>query len=414
VSVQLQAMALGRGSLAAHAPIAGAEAVERARAAATPLRGARIVHVSASGTGVRVPELLGALLPLAADAGLEVEWRVLFGDAELAAVTRQLHDGLQGAETAIDDAHWEAYLSGCAEAAEGLRPADLVVLHDPGTLGLALAGDGPSRTVWRCHVDASRPERSAMARVVAAVEGCAALLFPHESFAPEALRGERLRAAPPGIDPLSPRNLEPAPRLTGRVVRPLGVDLDRPFLCQAMRFDRWQDPHEAIEAFRMARAESGGLQLVLAGPLEADDAAGWRAVKEVTDYAGREPDLHVLTSYEGVGNLELGALQRLARIALVRSLRPGFGLAAAESMWKGTPVVGTPAGGLPLQVRDGVDGFLTDGPEPTAARLLELLRDPGLGIEMGVAGRERVRERFLLTHALEHELRALGDTLGAA
>jgi trehalose synthase len=197
-------------------------------------------------------------------------------------------------------------------------------------------------------------------------------------------------------------------------VRPLGVDLDRPFLCQAMRFDRWQDPHEAIEAFGMARAESDGLQLVLAGALEADDAAGWRLVKEVTDYAGGEPGLYVLTSYEGVGNLELGALQRLARIALVRSLRPGFGLAAAEALWKGTPVVGTPEGGLPLQVRDGVDGFITDGPEQTAARLLELLRDPGLGIEVGVAGRERVRERFLTIHALEHELRALGDTVGAA
>src|SRR5215211_6208678 len=119
-------MALGRGSLAAHAPIAGAEAVERVRAAATPMRGVRILHVSASGTGVRVPELLGAVLPLEADSGLEVEWRVLFGGPELAEVARQLHDGLQGAETAIDEAAWEDYLSSCADAAAGLPEADVV------------------------------------------------------------------------------------------------------------------------------------------------------------------------------------------------------------------------------------------------------------------------------------------------
>jgi len=413
VTAHLQAMALGRASLAVHAPIAGAEAVERVRAAAAPLRGARVLHVSASGTGARVPELLGALLPLEADAGLEVEWRVLFGGPELADVARQLHDGLQGAETAIDDAAWEAYRTSCEDAAGRLPGADLVILHDPGTLGLAPAEAAAPSTVWRCHVDASRPEGAALGRALAAARSCAACVLPHESFAPEQLRGSGLRAAAPGIDPLSPRNVEPAPRLAGRVVRPLGVDLDHPFICQAMRFDRWQDPHEAIDAFRLAREELGVLQLVLAGALEADDAAGWRVVKEVSDYAGGEPGLHVLTSYEGVGNFELGALQRLARVALARSLRAGFGLAAAEALWKGTPVVGTPDGGLPLQVRDGVDGYLTEGPEETAARLLELLRDPGLAIEMGVAGRERVRERFLITRALEDELRALGDTVGA-
>ena len=76
--------------------------------------------------------------------------------------------------------------------------------------------------------------------------------------------------------------------------------------------------------------------------------------------------------------------------------------------------MGGTAGGLPLIVRDGVDGFLTDDESESAARLLELVRDPGLAAEMGRAGRERVRERFLVTGALERELRALADSLGAA
>jgi hypothetical protein len=44
---------------------------------------------------------------------------------------------------------------------------------------------------------------------------------------------------------------------------------------------------------------------------------------------------------------------------------------------------------------------------------VELVRDPGLAVEMGRAGRERVREEFLVTAALARELRALGATVKA-
>ena len=189
--------------------------------------------------------------------------------------------------------------------------------------------------------------------------------------------------------------------------------MDRPLCCQLMQMDRWKDPHATIEAFALAREELPELQLVLAAELDSGDAAGWRAAKEVSDYAAGQAGFHLLTSYEGLGHLELGALQRLARVGLHRSLREGFGLAASEALWKGTPVIGNPQGGVPLQVRAGKDGYLTDTPEETARRIVELVRDPGLAIEMGRSGREHVRERFLVTRALEGELAALGAALGA-
>src|SRR5215210_3740689 len=88
--------------LGEYAPAAGAEALERLRAAAEPVQGARVLHVSAAGGGGRVPSLLGAQLPIAADLGLDVEWRVLFGDAELSDGAGALRDGLQGAESALE------------------------------------------------------------------------------------------------------------------------------------------------------------------------------------------------------------------------------------------------------------------------------------------------------------------------
>jgi trehalose synthase len=231
------------------------------------------------------------------------------------------------------------------------------------------------------------------------------VLVPDASFVPDGLAGAL--PAPPGIDPLDPRNLELEPRLPGRVVRPLGVDLERPFVLQVAQLDRWDDPHAAIEAFRLARAEEPELQLVVAGLLDPSAADDWRAAKEVTDFAGGAEDVRLLTSYEGLGALEVGALQRLARVALELSLREGFDLAPCETLWKRTPVVGRADGGLALTVRDSVDGFLVEDTEQLAARLVELVRDPGLAAELGRSGRERVRERFLVTAALERELNAL-------
>jgi trehalose synthase len=180
-----------------------------------------------------------------------------------------------------------------------------------------------------------------------------------------------------------------------------------------MRVDRWKDPHATIEALALVREELPELQLVLAGAIDDADAGGWSVLREISDYAEGNDDVLLLTSYEGVGGLELGGLQLLARVALQRSLREGFGLGASEAMWKGTPVVGGTGGGLPLQVRDGVDGYLTDEVPETAQRIVELVRDPGLAIEMGESGRERVRERFLVTRVLEDELKLVATVLGA-
>ena len=130
-------------------------------------------------------------------------------------------------------------------------------------------------------------------------------------------------------------------------------------------------------------------------------------MKEITDYAAGQEDLHLLTSYSGLGNLEIGALNQISRVAIRLALREGFGLASSEALWRGTPVVGGREGGTPLQVRDEVDGYLAEGPEEVAARVVELVSDPGLAIEMGRAGRGRVQEHFLVTRVLEDELRLL-------
>jgi trehalose synthase len=410
-AADLQPMAVAPRAPGEYAPAAGGRAVERLQDAAAPLRGARVLHVSVAGAEGRVPELLGGLLPLAAGAGIEVEWRVLFGSPELRSTAAALQSGLRGGESGIDDIAWTAYLEACEQAAGSLRGEyDAIVLHDA---ALGLAGALDTGLVWRLHEDAAHPEPDSLARAIELAERCSSVLVPHESYlpdrAPAALGDGRVHVAPPGIDPLDPRNLQLEPRLPGRVVRPLGVDLDRPFCLQVLELDRWDDPHAAIDAFALAKEEEPDLQLVLAAILDRAATESWQAAKEISDYAEGTEGVLLLTTYEGLGSLEVGALLLLARAVIERSLRETFDLAPFEAMWKRTPVVG----GQPLAIRDGVDGFLATDAEAAAARMVELVKEPGLAVEMGRAGRERVREHFLVTAALERELRALADSLQA-
>jgi trehalose synthase len=84
----------------------------------------------------------------------------------------------------------------------------------------------------------------------------------------------------------------------------------------------------------------------------------------------------------------------------------------SETLWKGTPVVAGRAGGIPLQLRDGVGGYLIDSVDECAKRVLELLSDADRAHELGRTGHALVRERFLLTRLLADELQLYASVLG--
>ena len=409
----LQRIDPGRRSLGDYAELAGEETIERVRGLASDLEGLRVIHVSPAAPRNGCPEMLRGLLPLAADAGLDVEWRVLYGGAPFADVARDLYDGIQGAETAIAPSTWSEYLEGIVAAAGSLREdCDVLVLHDPATLGLLAQDDGAGSVVWRCHVDASQPEGATWDRLVPLLEDCDWGVFAHDGFWPPNLGGD-VRAIAPAIDPLGPKNMDMPLRLAGHVLRSLGIDLTRPLACNVSRLDRWKDPHGVLDAFAQAKKTVPELQLVVVGALPGEGPQDFRIAREVSDYAAGMDDVRVLTSYTGVGEVEVGALQRVARVSLQRSLREGFGLAATEALWKRTPVVALDGGALSRQVEHGRSGYLVDDTAAMARRLEELVSDPGLAIELGSAGRRHVQERFLMTRLLEDELQLLSDaTLG--
>src|SRR5438477_5971903 len=92
-------------SLEAYRPVIGDEKVEQIRALAEPLRGARVLHVNATAYGGGVAELLSTHIPLLIDLGIQAEWQVIHGSDEFFAVTKTVHNALQGA-----DVEWTSHM----------------------------------------------------------------------------------------------------------------------------------------------------------------------------------------------------------------------------------------------------------------------------------------------------------------
>jgi len=102
--------------------------------------------------------------------------------------------------------------------------------------------------------------------------------------------------------------------------------------------------------------------------------------------------------------LEVNAFQRSSDVALLKSIREGFGMTVTEALWKRVPVVGGNVGGIPLQVIDGVTGFLVNTVDEAAEKTLRLLRSPKEAKEMGKKGRDHVLRNFLITKHLKDYL----------
>ncbi len=402
-------------SLDAYAPVAGRDALDEIRSLAEPLRGRRVLYVSAAAIAGGVDEMLRSLVPLLRDAGVEAARASVFGDAELRELQATVGDAIQGGEWAVSDQAWQAYLGGCAQLGEEIATAgwDTVVIADSQPAPMIAAPGDATDWIWRCHVDASEPDDEAWDRLAPFIARFDARVFSLAAFVPPGLPPEGMHLVAPAIDPLSPKNADVPWEVTGAALRSLGVDLSRPLVCQVARFDGWADPLATIEAWRLARAELPDLQLALVGSV-SEHADSWRTLREIAEFDRPGEGLHCLTDREGIGAIEVNAFRRISRCTLQRSLREGFGLGISESLYRRTPVVAGESDGPRAQLRDGRDGFIAAEPEECARRIVELVRDPGLALAMGRSGRERVIERFCLPRLVADELRVLAAPRGAA
>ncbi|MCX7682695.1 MAG: glycosyltransferase [Anaerolineae bacterium] len=97
-----------------------------------------------------------------------------------------------------------------------------------------------------------------------------------------------------------------------------------------------------------------------------------------------------------VSDEELQSLYQSCDLFVAPSLYESFGLIYLEAMNYAKPVIGCYAGGVPEVVENGITGLLVDpgAPHALAEAMVSLLRSPARLREMGLAGRQRLLDKF--------------------
>jgi trehalose synthase len=385
-------------------PLIGAQVVERILKKARSLSDLSVVHLNSTYYGGGVAALLSSLTQMMNMAGVKTGWRVLQGAPDFFAVTKKLHNALQGERIDLTPRKKLVYEQTVYENSvrNHLDQLDRVMVHDPQPLPIIRHYRRRGPWIWRCHLDVSRPDPATWSYVKPFMDSYDAAIFSLPEYGRRDLKVP-LRYIAPAVDPFSLLNRDLKESEIDERLERHGIPTDLPIVTQISRFDRWKDPVGVIDAFNLVRRRADAT-LVLLGNMAGDDPEGAIVFEEMLK---RRDDRVLIISAEDSGLVN--ALQRRAAVVVQKSIREGFGLTVTEAMWKGAAVVGGNVGGIRRQIRDGVNGFLVSSIEETADRILRLLKDARLRRRMGASAKETVRRHFLLSRYLEEELDLLGS-----
>ena len=395
---------MGR-SLEDYRDIVGDDVIATIYRKARRLYGKHILHVNSTYQGGGVAEMLQTLVPLMNDIGIDAGWRILHGNPDFFTITKKFHNALQGEKINLSEIKKRLYV----QANENFSTYthidhDCVIIHDPQPLPLIKYYNKRQPWIWRCHIDLSHPIPELWDYFKKFLLKYDTVIVSNDIYKKEDLPLDHCVIAP-AINPFTPKNFDVNDKSIPKTLKRFNVPTDKPIITQISRFDKWKDPHGVLEVYKRVK-EKIDCRLVLCGNMATDDPEGleiYEQVKESAKQFIRTMDVILITLEN---NHLVNVLQRASNVIIQKSLREGFGLTVTEALWKMKPVVASNIGGIPLQIEDGVNGFLR---EPTdidgfADVITDILKNPDMGKEMGKKGREVVRERFLITRLLSDYL----------
>lgn len=402
---------MGR-SLEDYRGIVGDEVISLIYRKARRLYRKHILHINSTYQGGGVAEMLASLVPLMNDIGIDTGWRILHGNPDFFTITKKFYNALQGGQINLSEMKKQLYIQANEDFSTYTHiDHDCVIIHDPQPLPLIKLYRKRQPWIWRCHVDLSNPHERLWDFLKNFILRYDMAIISSEKYKRKDLPVEQ-RIIYPAIDPLSSKNKEIDDEVISKYLKKFRIPRDKPLIIQISRFDKWKDPVGVIEVFKLVK-EKVDCRLVLCGNMAMDDPEGWMIYEKVKRKAGRmieNKDIMLITSEN---NILVNALQRSSAVIIQKSIREGFGLTVTEALWKGKPVVASNVGGIPLQIKDGENGFLLepDDIKGFSNRIIEILQNPGLSEEMGRKGREVVRKNFLLTRLLSDYLDLLKDMI---
>ncbi|MFO8109388.1 MAG: glycosyltransferase [Thermoplasmata archaeon] len=377
---------------------------------ATKLCDKHIVHINSTYTGGGVAEMLRSSIPLMNETGIDAGWRMVVGFKDYYKVTKKLHNTLQGEDINFTSWNKKLYEETNKKFSSFTHlDHDLVIIHDPQPLPLIQYSSKTQPWLWRCHIDLSNPDKDVWDYLKNYVLKYDATIYQLEQFKMEG-GNEYEYVLRPAIDPLTIKNKDLEEKKVVERLKDVGIDTERPFIAQVSRFDKWKDPLGVIKIFKIIKEMGIDCQLVLVGGMATDDPEGEIIYRQLREEIKEMEDVILLLD---APDILVNAVQSKAEVILQMSIKEGFGLTVTEALWKRTPVVSTKVGGIPQQIDHGKNGYLVEPGDYTdaAKRTADLLQDDGKRREMGIAGRQKVKENFLIPRLVEDWIDILTDQL---
>ena len=387
--------------------IIGKDDIKELKELAKPFKDMHALHINSSISGGGVTEILNSLTLLMNDLGIKTGWRFIVGSHSFFKVTKLFHDSLQGKPIKLTKSRKDVYeeFSQRNSIINHLEEHDIIVIHDPQPLAMVkhLRRKNHQFWFWRCHIDLSTPYQETLNYLLPFINQYDASIFSLERYKIPHLEIPQF-IVNPSIDPLSQKNKSLSEKKATKLLEQKNIPLDKPIITQVSRFDRWKDPLGVIKVFKKIKKKAP-CRLVLIGDMAADDPDGSIIFDKVFRQAKEDHDITLITEKN---DLLVNALQKMSAVVLQKSIREGFALTVSEALWKGTPVVGTNVGGIPLQIINGKTGFLVENNQEAAARVIQLLKDEKLREELGKTGHEHIKHNFLMTRHLKDYLNLFG------
>ncbi|MEA2021195.1 MAG: glycosyltransferase [Candidatus Caldatribacteriota bacterium] len=371
-----------------------------------------ILNINSTAQGGGVAEILESLVILMNELGIYAGWRILHGNPDFFTITKKFHNALQGSPINFSKIKKKIYLKTNEEFSIFTHiDHDAVIVHDPQPLPLIKYYKKSQPWIWRCHIDLSTPNPKLWHSLKNYVLRYDRIIVSSEKYVNKELPVPQ-KVIAPAINPISPKNKELIKEDIEKYRKKYKIPHDKPIITQVSRFDRAKDPLGVIKVFKKVKSKID-CRLILCGSMSVDDPEGIKIYEQVVKRNQKLIDNKDIIILNVENDILVNVLQRISSVIIQKSLKEGFGLTITEALWKETPVVASNVGGIPLQITDGVSGYLLEpfDYDGFAERIIYLLENPSKAEEIGKKAKETVRRKFLITRLLEDYIDLLNELI---
>jgi alpha,alpha-trehalose phosphorylase (configuration-retaining) len=440
-------------SLEQYKKVTSPEEFQRLMALAHKFGGQKISFINATPQGGGVALMRHALIRLFKLLNVNAHWYVLKPDIAVFSITkRKFHNVLQNVAgdeallTQSDKDLYDQWIMENARIMENIfKESDVIIIDDPQPSGLIpyiRKANPKAKIIYRSHIqiegaltDKPGTKQHQVWQFLWKNIQLADLFISHpvKGFIPGNVPEEKVIFMPATTDlldglnkPLSDKQIDYYLHMFNLLLKEEGqslLDLKRPYIIQVARFDPSKGIPDVLDAYyilcQMLLSHKLMLpQLIITGNGSIDDPDRAPVFQQTMDkinskkFANLKKHIKVV-QVPHIDQL-LNALIRKSFAVMQLSTKEGFEIKVTEALMKGKPVVAYRAGGIPLQIKDNVNGFLVDigDTQQVAKNLFLLMTDKKRYHVMSEAAREDYDKSLLTTSNAIRWLRlALGESI---